>query len=301
MPDPSDTAPSVQPILVVGVGRMGGGLARNLARHGAFEVTVYDHSEAAVARCVEAGAVAAESAVEAAGDVDLVVSSLPMPADVIGLYDEIAPHLRPDALVMDTSTIDPATAGRVATRVGEHRFVSCLLGKGPAQAEAGEVPLFVGGHDAALDALAPVFECIGERVHRLGSVEAATAFKLVSNLVGMANLAVLAEGYALCRDAGVGDADFTAALRDTGAWSYQAEVRLPWMIDDDVDPRFAVTLALKDLSLAVAMAAQRRIPAPVGAAAMSQLAAATAHGHGNLDAAAVLRVVAPPLSDASSR
>ena len=293
MPDPSDTPPTVRRILVVGVGRMGGGLARNLCRHGSFDVTVFDRSEAAVARCVEAGAAAAASVTEAAVDVDLVVSSLPMPADVVELVDEIAPHLQPGALVMDTSTIDPATAGRVAAVVGERRFVSCLLGKGPAQAEAGEVPLFVGGHDAALEALAPVFECIGERVHRLGSVEAATAFKLVSNLIGMANLAVLAEGYALCRDAGVGDADFTDALRDTGAWSYQAEVRLPWMIDGDFDARFAVTLALKDLALAVDMAARRRIPAPVGAAAMSQLAAAAAHGHGDLDAAAVLRLVTP--------
>jgi 3-hydroxyisobutyrate dehydrogenase len=293
MPDPSDTPPTVRRILVVGVGRMGGGLARNLARHGSFDVTVFDRSEAAVARCVEAGAAAAASVTEAAGDVDLVVSSLPMPADVVELVDEIAPHLQPDALVMDTSTIDPTTASRVATVVGERRFVSCLLGKGPAQAESGDVPLFVGGHDAALEALAPVFECIGERVHRLGSVEAATAFKLVSNLVGMANLAVLAEGYALCRDAGVDDADFTDALRDTGAWSYQAEVRLPWMIDDDFDARFPVTLALKDLALAVDMAARRRIPTPVGAAAMSQLAAAAAHGLGDLDAAAVLRLVAP--------
>jgi 3-hydroxyisobutyrate dehydrogenase len=294
MSDPSATPPSIRRVLVVGVGRMGGGLARNLARHGSFEVTVFDRSAEAVARCVEAGATAATSVVDAAGAADLVVSSLPMPADVVGLVEEVVPHLQPQALVMDTSTIDPATAGRVAALVGERRFVSCLLGKGPAQAEAGEVPLFVGGHDQALQSLSAVFECIGERVHRLGSVEAATAFKLVSNLVGMANLAVLAEGYALCRDAGVDDADFTEALRDTGAWSYQAEVRLPWMIDDDLDARFAVTLALKDLALAVDMAARRRIPVPVGAAAMSQLAAAAAHGHGDLDAAAVLRIVAPP-------
>lgn len=293
MSDPNAATPTVRRVLVIGVGRMGGGIARNLVRHGAFDVVVFDRSDEAVRRCVDAGASAAASVVDAARDVDLVVSSLPMPSDVIGVLAEIAPHLQSQTLVMDTSTIDPATARQVATLIGQHRFVSCLLGKGPSQAESGEVPLFVGGDGAALDALGPVFQCIGQRVHRLGSIEAATAFKLVSNLIGMANLAALAEGYALCRDAGVDDADFEAALRDTGAWSYQAEVRLPWMIANDLDARFAVTLALKDLALAVDMAARRGLPTPVGAAAMSQLAAATAHGLGDLDAAAVLRVVMP--------
>ncbi len=194
---------------------------------------------------------------------------------------------------MDTSTIDPDSARAVAELVGADRFVSCLLGKGPAQAESGELPLFVGGPDAALDQLAAVFDCIGETVHRLGTVEGATAFKLASNLIGMTNLAVLAEGYALCRRAGVSSEAFTESLADTGAWSYQAEVRLPWMIDDDFAPRFPVTLGLKDLYLTLEMAAKWGLAAPVGAAGMSQLASAAAHGHGDADVDVILEIVDP--------
>lgn len=280
-------------IAVIGLGRMGGGLARNLARHPGFDVVVFDLDRSAVDRCVEVGAAPADAVVDAVVDAQVVVTSLPLPAHVRQVYGEIAAHVRPEAIVVDTSTIDPQTAGEVARQVGRHRFVACLLGKGPAQAEAGEVPLFVGGPDAALDALAPVFDCIGASVHRLGTVEAATAFKLVSNLIGMTNLAVLAEGYALCRRAGVGDDAFTAALADTGGWSYQAELRLPWMIAGDVAPRFSVALGLKDLALAVGMASQWGVATPVGAAGMSQLTAAVAHGHGDDDVAAVLAVVDP--------
>ncbi|MEL6894288.1 MAG: NAD(P)-dependent oxidoreductase [Actinomycetota bacterium] len=284
-------------IAVIGLGKMGGGLARNLAAR--FDVTVFDLDAAAIERCVAAGATAAESAVAAADGVDLIVSSLPMPAHVVALYDELAPRLgsRDDGggspIVMDTSTIDPDTASRVADTVGRDRYVACLLGKGPAQAETGEVPLFVGGPDDVLDALGPVFDCIGAGVHRLGTVEAATAFKLVSNLIGMTNLAVLAEGYTLCRRAGVDDDAFTAALADTGGWSYQAEVRLPWMIAGDFEPRFSVALGRKDLALTVAMAARRDIATPVGAAGMSQLASAAAHGYGDDDVAAVLKITDP--------
>ncbi|MEO1064542.1 MAG: NAD(P)-dependent oxidoreductase [Actinomycetota bacterium] len=276
-------------IAVIGLGRMGGGLARNLTDD--FDVVVFDLDPAAIDRCVAAGATAATGAVEAASGADLVVSSLPMPHHVIELHTELVPHLGDEAIVMDTSTIDPESAARVAELVGRERFVACLLGKGPAQAEAGEVPLFVGGPDAAIEALGPVFERIGAEVHRLGTVEAATAFKLVSNLVGMTNLAVLAEGYALCRRAGVDDEAFRAALADTGGWSFQADVRLPWMIDGDFDPRFAVRLGLKDLALTIAMASRWGLAAPVGAAGMSQLAAAVADGHGDEDVDAVLKVV----------
>ena len=281
-------------IAVIGLGRMGGGLARNLARH--FDVTVFDLDQAAIDRCVEAGATAAGNAGEAVEGAQLVVTSLPLPPHVRAVYGELMPRLGPDTLVMDTSTVDPATATSVAELVGRERFVACLLGKGPAQAETGEVPLFVGGPDAVLDALVPVFDCIGATVHRLGTVEAATAFKLVSNLIGMTNLAVLAEGYTLCRTAGVDDTAFAGALADTGGWSYQAEVRLPWMMADDFAPRFSVALGLKDLTLTLGMAAQWGIAAPVGTAGMSQLASAMAHGYDDDDVTAILKIVDPQRS-----
>ncbi len=286
-------APTIRRIAVIGLGKMGGGLARNLARHPDFDVHVFDPSADAVDRCVEAGANPAGSVVAAVADADLVVTSLPMPSHVRETCATVVPHLAEGAIVMDTSTIDPETARDVARAVGEHRFVSCLLGKGPAQAEAGELPLFVGGPGTVLDRLGPVFACIGDTVHRLGTVEAATAFKLVSNLIGMTNLAVLAEGYALCRRAGVSNEAFTESLADTGAWSYQADVRLPWMIEDDFAPRFPVALGLKDLYLTLEMAAKWGMGAPVGAAGMSQLASAAAHGHGASDVDAVLEVVDP--------
>ena len=284
---------TIHTIAVIGLGKMGGGLARNLARHPDFDVRVFDLSADAVARCVDAGATSSESMVAAATDADLVITSLPMPADVRDAYTTLTPHLAERSIVMDTSTIDPTTARAVADAVGEDRFVSCLLGKGPVQAESGELPLFVGGPTAALDLLGPVFERIGDTVHRLGTIEAATAFKLVSNLIGMTNLAVLAEGYALCRRAGVSSEAFAESLADTGAWSYQAEVRLPWMIADDFAPRFPVSLGLKDLHLTLEMAARWGMAAPVGAAGMSQLASAAAHGLGASDVVAVLEVVDP--------
>ena len=280
-------------IAVIGAGRMGGPIARNLAV--GHDVTAYDPDPAAMQACAAAGVSPADSATEAARGVDLVITSLPLPEHVTAAVDEILHVLAPGTIVMDVSTIDPATAATLEARLEEagHHFVACPLGKGPAQAETGDSPLFIGGKDEPIDALDAVFAAIGAERYLLGGVEASTMFKLVSNLIGMTNLAVLAEGYNLCRRAGVPDDAFTAALADTGGWSYQAELRLPWMIDGDFEPRFAAGLGLKDLRLAVDVASRWGMPAPVGAMGMSQLASAVAHGHGDLDVNAILRVLAP--------
>jgi len=285
----------IHSIAVIGAGMMGGGIARNLAADRSFSVTVFDFNPDQVRRCVEAGARPAASVPEAVAGADLVITSLPLPETVYAVVRENLEASGPEAIWMDVSTIDPGTGRKLEdllTATGRH-FVACPLGKGPAQAEAGTLPLFVGCDKDLLDDLAPVFACIGDGIHHLGTVEAATTFKIVSNMIGMANLAVLAEGYALSRRCGVGDGDFVDALRDTGAWSYQADIRLPLMINGDFDTRFAVDLALKDVRLAVDVAARRGLPVPLGAAALSQLAAAHSHGWGSEDVDAILKVIEP--------
>jgi 3-hydroxyisobutyrate dehydrogenase len=141
-----------------------------------------------------------------------------------------------------------------------------------------------------------LLERIGNVIHHLGEVEAATMFKLISNLIGMTNLAVLAEGYVLARRAGIDPDAFAHALRDTGASSYQFEVRLPWIVAGDHWPRFAVDLALKDLRLAVDAAARWGVPTPVGVQGLSQLASASAHGFGDEDVTAMVKVLDPQQS-----
>ncbi|MDU7361178.1 MAG: NAD(P)-dependent oxidoreductase [Propionibacteriaceae bacterium] len=280
-------------IAIIGTGRMGGGIACNLAQQ--FTVVVYDLSEAAIQRCVDAGARAAATTVEAVLNADLVITSLPLPKHVLAAFAEITPHLRPGTICMDVSTVDPSTAATLEHQLEEsgHHFVACPLGKGPAQADAGELPLFIGGKKEPIDALEDVFTCIGAEQYRMGGVEAATMFKLVSNLIGMTNLAVLAEGYLLCKRAGVTGDAFQTALADTGGWSYQAQLRLPWMMAGDFNQRFGVRLGLKDLRLAVDQASQWGIPTPVGALGMSQLASAAAHGYDEEDVNAVLKVLDP--------
>jgi len=280
---------------IIGLGAMGGAVAARLAS-GPWSLAVYDLSTAAVQRLVAHGASAAGSARDAVAGRAVVFSCLPTPDHVEAFWTEHAADLAEGAIAVDLSTIDPATSRRVSdmiTKGGRARFVACTMGKTPAMAEKGEIPVFVGGDQASLDALAPVFKHIASAVFDMGSVEGATMFKLISNLVGMSNLAILAEGYLLASKAGIAPEVFSAALKTTGGWSVQADIRLNWMMTDDFAPRFAVDLAAKDLRLSVNAAATWGIPTPVAAAGLSVFSLARAAGLGSKDAAAIVAPLTP--------
>jgi len=283
---------SIMRIACIGVGNMGGAVARRLAG-GEFDVTVYDPSAQAMERCAAAGATPTDSLRSAVADAELVVTSLPTPELVAETVYQVLDLVGSETVVMDISTIDPQTARAVADRcaAADVPFVACALGKTPAHAEEGAIPLFVGGDGPALERLRPVLDRMGEKTYHFATVEGATTFKLVSNFVGMANVAILAEGLAIANRAGIDDAAFAEALADTGAASFQSQIRLPWMIDCDWTPRFGVDLAAKDLRLAAGSAAVWKVPTPVGSAALAQLMATATQGWGSEDVVAMAKLV----------
>lgn len=281
-------------IAFVGAGNMGGAVARRLAT-GDHDVHVFDLDPSAVERCVRAGATAAASAEAAVKDAAVVITSLPLPDHVRSVWADLAPRLADGAIAVDVSTIDPATADALTGTLDEtgHAFVHCALGKTPAAAEEGAIPLFVGGPAKAVEALRPLLDRMGDKTYDFGTPAAAAMFKLVSNMIGMTNVAVLAEGYALARRAGIEPDMFSEALRDTGAFSFQSDVRLPWIVAEDYAPRFGAALAAKDVRLAVDSAARWGIPTPVASQGLAQLVSAVAHGYGSEDVVAVHKLVAP--------
>jgi 3-hydroxyisobutyrate dehydrogenase len=288
------TAQRVHTVGFIGAGAMGGPVARRLAT-GGFNVRVFDLSPAAVEACASCGAKAASSAEDAAAGADAVLTSLPLPEHVRSVWTGIAASLAPGTVAVDLSSIDPGTARDLTVLLSGRGidFVSCALGKTPMAAAEGQIPLFIGGPPAAITRIGPLLARMGNAVHDFGSPEAAVTFKLVSNLIGMTNLAVLAEGYLLARRAGIEPRAFAAALDDTGARSFQSDVRLPWLMAGDYAARFANRLAAKDVRLAVEAAARWELPTPVAAQALSQLLAACAHGYADEDVVALAKVIDP--------
>lgn len=244
----------------IGLGLMGGPLARNLIR-ASQNVLVYDLSKDAVALTLAAGTSGrAAASIEELEDCDVVFTSLPLPVhikDVMMSADKgLLNKMKKGSVYIDVSTIDPATAEEVEKYAGERgiSFIASPLGKGPAQAEKAEEPIFAGGNKTSFEKVLPLLKIVGSPVHYLGGVKQAYAFKLISNMIGMTNLAVLAEGLRIGEQAGIDAKQFQELLAETGANSFQLQVRGPWILNNDFGNRFGVSLALKDVRLGCEMA-----------------------------------------------
>jgi 3-hydroxyisobutyrate dehydrogenase-like beta-hydroxyacid dehydrogenase len=275
---------------------MGGGLARSLIRAGK-EVLVYDLSPEAVQKTVGAGATgkAAKTFKDMAGS-DVVFTSLPLPSDVEGVMlgkDGLLSLMKAGSTYIDVSTIDPKTARKLSDAAESRKvhFLECPLGKTPAHAERAEEPIFVGGKKEVYEMMKGNLEIVGKPVIYLGDVEASSAFKLISNMIGMTNLAVLSEGIRIAHKAGIETKVFLDLLADTGGKSFQAEVRGPWIANGDFANRFGLDLALKDVRLGCEMAEAWGNDARTMKVALEYFRSGSGKGFGKEDCNAIYKVI----------
>ena len=280
----------------IGVGAMGGGLARNLIRAG-MQVLVYDLNPDAVQKTLAVGVSgkAADNLSDLEG-ADVIFTSLPLPQHLeetmLGENGLLA-SMKAGATYIDVSTIDPQTARKLSDAAearGIH-FLACPLGKTPAHADKAEEPIFAGGNKEVFESMKPTLEIIGSPVYYLDDVESACAVKLISNLIGMTNVAVLAEGLRIGEKAGIDKKLLLELLDDTGAKSMQLDLRGPWIAEGDFATRFAVDLTAKDLRLGCAMAKAWGNDAKTMQVALDYYNLASAEGFGKEDCNAVYKVI----------
>ncbi|HSR12071.1 MAG TPA: NAD(P)-dependent oxidoreductase, partial [Thermodesulfobacteriota bacterium] len=260
-------------------------------------VVVYDLSPEAVQKTLEAGKTGrAAGGLKDVAAADVVFTSLPMPADVEGVMlgeKGVLASMRQGSAYIDVSTIDPKTARKLSDAAAARKidFLECPLGKTPAHAERAEEPVFAGGKREVFEKYKDVLKIVGSPVVYLGEVEASAAFKLISNMVGMTNVAVLAEGIRLGEKAGIDKKLFLELMNDTGGKSFQLEVRGPWMIAGDFSNRFGLDLALKDVRLGCEMADAWGKDARAIKVALNYFREASAKGFGKEDACAIYKIM----------
>ncbi|MBN6206717.1 NAD(P)-dependent oxidoreductase [Ralstonia pickettii] len=278
----------------IGLGKMGGALARNLIRTG-HNTIVYDINKDAIEEILIVGGEGSDDPRELAAQVDILFTSLPLPVHLTDLLinkEAVLDYMKEDSILIDVSTIDPKT-GYEINNAAEKRginFLACPLGKGPAQAEEGIQPIYVGGKQEVFLEVEEVLNKISTSVTYLGDVGQATAFKLISNLIGMTNVLVLAEGLRLGEKAGIEQSLLQSLLAETGADSYQLTLRGPMIKESNFEPKFSIDLALKDINLGVSMAEELKQISPFSTLASEYYSNAQKSGYGDEDCAAVYKI-----------
>ena len=261
-------------IAFIGVGNMGGGMALNLVKAG-HEVWAFDLSADALARVVAGGATAAASAADAATGADVIITMLPAGAHVKAacegaLFDAAGP----DAVLIDCSTIDVATAkalGEAAAARGL-AMVDAPVSGGTAAADAGTLTFMVGGPGAAFEKARPVLAAMGKAVIHAGGPGMGQAAKICNNMILGATMIATAEAFVLAEKLGL-DAQtfFDISSKASGqSWSMTSYCPVPGPVpaspaNRDYQGGFAAALMLKDLKLAMAAAQAAGASVPMGA------------------------------------
>ena len=283
----------------VGLGNMGGPMARNLVRAG-HAVAVFDIVPDLVARCAEAGAIPAASAAEAAHGADVVITMLPAGQQVREAWlgqGGMAAASAPGAILVDCSTIDVATAREVAAGCGR-AFLDAPVSGGVMGAEAATLTFMVGGPDDAFRAAEPVLRQMGRAAIHCGGAGAGQAAKACNNMVLAATMIATAEAFVLAETLGLShQALFEVMSKSSGqSWSLTTYCPVPGPVpaspaNRDYAPGFAAALMVKDLGLAQQAAAETGAATPMGAKAFELYRAFVAQGGGATDFSGIVAML----------
>ena len=286
----------------IGLGNMGGPMARNLLKAG-HQLTVSDLSQSAVAGLVEAGATAAASIAElASSDVEMIITMLPAAPHVKGVYlgeDGLLAHVAPHVRLIDSSTIDPMSARQVAEAATArgNSLIDAPVSGGTGGATAGTLTFMVGGDKADFDAALPVLQAMGKNIVHCGPTGNGQVAKVANNML----LAITMIGTAEAMNLGVSlgmDPAVLAGIINTSSgrnWSSDTYNPYPGVMDNVPASRgytggFGTDLMLKDLGLATEAAKQARQPVILGGLAQQLYQTFSSQGNGALDFSAIIKL-----------
>jgi 3-hydroxyisobutyrate dehydrogenase-like beta-hydroxyacid dehydrogenase len=274
---------------------MGSGIARNLLRAG-HEVITYNRSRAKAVALQSDGAKVADTAADAAGVADVVMTMLADDAAVEAvLYSGMLHAMKADSVHVSLSTISTEMARRLAEEHASHgqHYVSAPVFGRPEAAEAKRLLVVAAGPTAAVERCRPLFDAIGRQTFVLGEEAwTANAVKLCGNFMIASMLETFGEAFAALRKSGVEPQAFLEIM--SALWGSPVYANYGRIIaEEKFDPAgFALKLGLKDVRLALALAEECGAPMPIASLIRDQMISALAHGQGESDWSSVAKVSA---------
>ncbi len=229
-----------------------------------------------------------EAVASAADVVQIVVAD---PPAVESIITRILPALGPGKVVVQSSTIDPASSTKFAALVtarGARYLEAPFTGSKPA-AEQRQTVYYLGGDAALVAELEPLLSLVSAVRLHIGTREQAATLKLAMNLNISAHMEGLCEALTLARRAGVNDDVFFGALAKNVSYSGVTKLKEPKLRAGDYAPQFSVKHMHKDMRLASTMAGTQNLP--VLAAVRERLAAAEKAGWADEDFSAVMKLL----------
>jgi 3-hydroxyisobutyrate dehydrogenase len=279
-------------IAFLGLGIMGGGMARRLLANG-FPLIVFNRNAQKSSPFAAEGAQVANSPREASAQADFIIS---MVADDnaarsmwLGENGALA-TAKPGTVCIECSTVSVNWVRELAAIAGKKQceFLDAPVTGSKNQAASGDLNFLVGGDSATLEKTRPVFAAMGKNVSLIGPTGSGALIKLINNFVCGVQVAALAEAMAMIERGGLDRAKALEVLANGAPGSPLVKAVSARMTTPDFTPNFLLRLMAKDLGYAIQEGGKLSVELSTATAALEDFKRAIAAGHGEKDIAAVV-------------
>ena len=265
---------------VVGLGNMGGRIARRLVE-GGEDVVGFDLD---ASRAAGAGARSAASLADVAGAADVVLLSLPDSPAIEAVVDELEDDLCAGQIVVDLSTAAPASTLAIHERLAGRgvAYLDAGISGGAAGAEAGTLTIMAGGEPEALDAVRPVFAHFASTVHHMGASGSGHTAKLINNFLNAVSLAATAEAMVAGRKAGLDLRQLLEVVNASSGVNFATLNRFPKIVEGDyLEGGLTSDLMAKDVMLYLDLVRELGVTSLNGPPCLAAFHLAAALGYGD--------------------
>jgi 2-hydroxy-3-oxopropionate reductase len=269
----------------LGLGVMGGPMARNLVKAG-YPVVGFDTDERRLGNFAASGGKPAMSVGEAGAGGAVVLLSLPtgdVVREVVMGVSGLLTIMKAGTVVVDLSTTEPKVAQDCAATASAKgiAFLDGPVSGGEQGAIDASLSIMVGGDAAAFERVKPILGCLGKSVVHMGGSGMGQATKLINNMIVAANFASVCEAWGLAVKMGLDPAVLHQAIQGGWAGSRVMEETVPRFLSRNFVPGGSVDIMTKDVGYALNMARTANVPVPMTALAHELFRMVKAQGKGN--------------------
>jgi L-threonate 2-dehydrogenase len=280
---------------VIGLGAMGAGMAASLARAGK-KPYVFDVRAEQVAKLVEQGASASQSAQQLASLCDVIVCvviNAEQTEDVLFGSGAVATAMKAGSVFVMCSTVAPQFAQNLESRLnamGLH-FLDAPISGGAAKAASGQMTMMTAGRPECYASCEEFLNIMAAKVYKLGAQAGnGSKVKIINQLLAGVHIAAAAEAMALGLREGVEAKQLYEVITNSAGNSWMFENRMPHVINADYTPLSAVDIFVKDLGLVLDTARTSKFPLPLASTAHQMFMQASSAGFGREDDSAVIKI-----------
>nr|WP_258076531.1 NAD(P)-dependent oxidoreductase [Methylobacter tundripaludum] len=277
---------------MIGLGAMGIGMARNIAKAG-YLTGVYNRTAAkAQSLAEELDVKVFDQPEELAANVDIVLICVSADQDVLDMVEAIALTIRPGTVVVDMSTVSGDTAKKAAAMLAEKQadFLDAPVSGGVEGAKNGTLAMMVGGNSAALEQARPVLEAMTGRIMHMGPAGSGQATKAVNQIMAAGINQAVTEALAFAQAQNLPMDKVIEVISGGAAGNWFLQHRGPTMTRGVFAPGFKLALHHKDLKICQSMAKQSGASTTLIEMTIADYQRLMAEGYGDEDISALYRL-----------